>query len=67
MPHDTEQAVEDRLFIQEIITDLERHGYVKGGKAQTMLHDWSRELKEKAPRMKNIRRTHAKLCGVNNW
>ncbi len=62
-----QRALEDRLFIQEIITDLERHGYVDGGKAWQMLRDWSRELKEKAPRIKNLRRTHAELCGAGNW
>ncbi len=36
-----QRALEDRLFIQEIITELERNGYIRGGKAQTMLHDWS--------------------------
>ena len=35
----------DALFIQEIINDLEKRGYIRGGKAQTMLYDWSRELK----------------------
>ncbi len=27
----------DRLFIQEVINDLKAHGYVEGGKADTML------------------------------
>ncbi len=62
-----QQALEDRLFIQEIITDLERNGYVVGGKAWQMLRDWSRELKKAAPRTKNLRRLHAELCGANNW
>ena len=61
------QALTDRLFIQEIITDLERNGYVRGSKAQTMLRDWSRELKQKAPRVKNLRRTHAELVGPEHW
>lgn len=62
-----DQYLADRLFIQEIITDLERNGYVQGGKASDMLRDWSRELKGKAPRVKNLRRLHAELCGANNW
>lgn len=67
MTQTIDQATADRLFIQEIVTDLERHGYVQGGKAQTMLHDWSRELKERAPRVANLRRFHAEQCGAHNW
>jgi hypothetical protein len=35
----------DKFFITELINDLHRNGFVRGGKAETMLHDWSRELK----------------------
>jgi NADH:ubiquinone oxidoreductase subunit F (NADH-binding) len=38
----------DRLFIQEIINDLKKHGYQEHGKAATMLNDWSRELAEES-------------------
>jgi hypothetical protein len=34
----------DRLYIQEIIDDLEKNGYSKHGKAKALLEDWSREL-----------------------
>lgn len=62
-----QRALEDRLYIQEIITDLERNGYVIGGKAREMLLAWSKELKQKAPRIKKLRRLHAKLVGAGNW
>lgn len=42
----SEQAEIDYDFITEIIDDLETNGYVKGGKAQTMLNDWADELKK---------------------
>lgn len=42
-----EQDVTDRLFIQEIINDLEKNGYVRHGKAHQLLKDWSRELRNK--------------------
>ena len=57
----------DRLFIQEIINDLRKHGYVEGGKADTMLTDWSRELKEKSGLAGKTKKTHAKLVGRNNY
>lgn len=41
------QNVTDRLFIQEIINDLEKNGYVRHGKAHQLLKDWSRELRDK--------------------
>lgn len=61
-----EQTQTDRLFLQEIINDLEKNGYVRGGKAQTMLHDWSRELRDRTPGMRgNTRRIHAAEVGAN--
>ncbi len=36
----------NKLFITEILNDLHRHGFVRGGKAETMLHDWAKELRD---------------------
>jgi len=59
-----QEATEDRLFLQEIINDLEKNGYVRGGKAQTMLRDWSATLRSKAPRTRGkLKRVHAELVG----
>lgn len=39
------KAMTDKLFITEILNDLHRQGFVRGGKAETMLHDWASELR----------------------
>lgn len=57
----------DALFIQEIINDLERHGYTGGGKAQTMLYDWSRELKDKAGLNGQRKKVFSAEVGRENW
>ena len=60
----------DKLFITEILNDLHRNGFVEGGKAETMLHDWASELREKsrhefpASRLKIV---HSKCIGKENW
>ncbi|MCD4831023.1 MAG: hypothetical protein K8R02_04345 [Anaerohalosphaeraceae bacterium] len=41
-------AKDDKLFITEILNDLHRNGFIRQGKAETMLHDWAAELREKA-------------------
>lgn len=61
------EYVNDRLFIQEIINDLEKHGYVHGGKAYTMLKDWSKELKVKSGLTGRTKKTHAQLVGKENY
>lgn len=62
-----DDIIKDRLFIQEIINDLERHGYVRGGKAQTMLYDWSRELRRNACLTGRTKRVHADIVGKENY
>jgi len=60
----------DKLYITEVINDLERNGYQQGGKAQTMLRDWARELREEARTAypaTRIRKYHAAHCGCENW
>lgn len=64
------QAAKDKLFITEILNDLHRNGYVRNGKAETMLRDWAAELRGEArPVIKTIplRRYHAEQCGAENW
>lgn len=63
----SKEHINDAIFIQEIINDLERHGYCHGGKAQTMLFDWSNELKVKAGLTGRRKKTHNRLCGKENW
>lgn len=57
------ETIKDRIFIQEIINDLERNGYVCGGKAYTMLRDWSRELRDKSGLKGKTKKIHAQLVG----
>lgn len=64
---ETKQLIRDRLFIQEIITDLERNGYVKGGKAYQMLRDWSAELSRKSGLRGRTKKVFAKIVGLENW
>lgn len=57
----------DRLFIQEIINDLKKNGYSRGGKADTMLIDWSSELKNKSGLRGRTKRVHAELVGKEHY
>lgn len=59
-----EQKVNDRIFIQEILNDLHRFGFQKHGKAQQMLHDWSRELRDETGLQGRTKKTHAALVGA---
>lgn len=56
-------VVKDRLFIQEIINDLEKNGYGRGGKARQMLIDWSAELKRNSGLTGRTKRVHSELVG----
>lgn len=60
----------DKFFITEIINDLHRHGFMEGGKACVMLHDWAAELREKS-RTKmaasHLRRDFNCEVGACNW
>ncbi len=63
-----EDVTRDKLFIQEIINDLEKRGYVLGGKAYQMLCDWSKEMRDRAPRTRGrVKRMHAEVCGRHNY
>jgi len=62
-----QDKVKDRLFIQEIINDLKRNGYVQGGKAETMLNDWSGELRRESHLTGRTKTVHAELCGKQNY
>jgi len=57
----------DALFIQEIINDLERNGYQGGGKAQTMLFDWSGELGKKTGLKGRRKEVFIREVGLENW
>jgi len=60
----------DKLFITEILNDLHKHGYQCGGKADEMLHDWAKELRDKSRTSfpaSRLRKVHAEVCGANNW
>lgn len=61
-------TTEDKFYITEILNDLHRHGFVRGGKAQTMLQDWAKELKQKMdiPRSR-LKSEFAKQVGIENW
>lgn len=58
----------NKFFITEILNDLHRNGFIKGGKAETMLHDWSAELRKKTKYpASRLKRTFINQVGVENW
>ena len=61
------EAENDKLFIQEILNDLKKNGYVEQGKADTMLKDWSRELKEKSGLRGRVKRVFKLKIGLQYW
>jgi len=66
-----DEILEDKLFIQEIINDLEKKGYQRGGKAQQMLRDWSSEksatYKEKTGIRIQTKKRFAEIVGRYLW
>ena len=61
---------DDKLFITEILNDLNRNGFVKGGKADTMLCDWSAELRRKSRKFhpaSRLKKVFFQLVGAKNW
>ena len=63
-------AKTDKFYITEILNDLHRNGFYRGGKAETMLVDWARELREKARPVlpaSRLRRTFNVEVGSQNW
>lgn len=63
-------AKTDKLFITEILNDLYRNGFIRQGKAETMLRDWARELREESRAQlpsSRLKKIHAKEFGANNW
>jgi len=65
-----EAAAQNKLFITEIINNLHREGFVRGGKAETMLHDWSAELRKDARvhfPASRIKKFHSEHVGAQNW
>lgn len=63
-------AKKDKVFITEILNDLYQEGFVSGGKAETMLRDWARELREIArPELppSRLRREFNQEIGAYNW
>jgi len=60
----------DKLFITEILNDLYRNGFVQRGKAETMLRDWARELREKSRnelQSSKLRKVFNTEIGAYNW
>jgi hypothetical protein len=60
----------DKLFITEILNDLHRNGFVVGGKAETMLHDWAAELRGDTRSdfpASRLKETFCKEFGAYNW
>ncbi len=69
-PIPVHQDVEDKLYLTEIINDLYRNGFMHGGKAQVMLRDWARGLRDKTRRhfpASRLRRVHAEIVGKELW
>ena len=61
------QKISDRLFVQEIINDLHKNGFVKGGKADQMLNDWSLELRNETQMKGKTKRTFKEVVGIENY
>lgn len=60
----------DKFFITELLNDLHRFGFTPGGKAETMLHDWAAEMREKARTHMPASRLKKEFCkevGARLW
>ena len=69
-PDPVPEYVENKLYLTEIMNDLHRNGFMSGGKAQVMLQDWARNLRDKTrPHFpaSRLRRTHAEIVGKGLW
>lgn len=69
MSHYSEQAV-DRLYFVEIMNDLHRNGFSRGGKADDMLKAHIQMLRNETRvdfPASRLRRVHTELCGRENW
>lgn len=61
---------EDKLFLTELLNDLYRNGFTRGGKAEAMLHAWGRELRDKTRASwpaSRLRKTFSEIVGGENW
>lgn len=66
----TKKDATDKLFITEINNDLHRNGFVRGGKAETMLHDWAKELRENSRASfpaSRLKKEFLKEIGLQCW
>lgn len=63
-----ENPTDDKFYITEILNDLHKHGFIKGGKAHSMLLDWARELRQKSRiPPSRLKKEFVKQVGVENW
>lgn len=63
-------AKSNKFYITEILNDLHRNGFIPYGKADTMLTDWAKELREDArPKLaaSRLRREFNREIGAYNW
>lgn len=63
-------TTKDKFFITEILNDLHRHGFQAGGKAETMLHDWAAELRNRTRgsiQASKLKRQFCEVVGRENW
>lgn len=63
-------AKNDKFFITEILNDLHRNGFIRQGKAETMLRDWAVELRKKARTQlaaSRLRKTFNTEIGADLW
>lgn len=66
----TRTAKDDKLFITEILNDLHRNGFIKQGKADTLLRDWAAELREDCRgqlQSSKLKQTFINEVGEENW
>lgn len=59
--------VGDKLFLQEILNDLYKNGFVRNGKAEQMLRDWSAELREETHMRGRTKKLFIELVGKELW
>jgi len=63
-------AKKDKMYLTEIMNDLYKNGFVQYGKADTMLRDWSKELRTKARPVlppSKLHRMFNKEVGSQQW
>jgi hypothetical protein len=64
------RAKKYKIFITEVLNDLHRNGFAIGGKAECMLSDWAKELREECRDIlppSKLKKVFCDEVGKENW